>query len=195
MTGFGSATTRDRVIELARSGRFQTMKCIGKHLRISKQRVQQILSSEGVSIYKRNTVHELVWPCPQCGEQVKSDTRRIKHRQYIYCIRCTMQLRYGRLGQPRFRDSYTDLVCPTCGKVRRYKGSNQYKIPAMLKSSGGKCNICSAKSLPHRRKSTCKRGHQLTEENVYHYATGARRCKLCDRIRHQNSLARRASIS
>lgn len=42
----------------------------------------------------------------------------------------------------------------------------------------------------NREKTHCKRGHQLTEENVYRMRNGGRACRVCKRVHHENRKAK-----
>jgi hypothetical protein len=58
-------------------------------------------------------------------------------------------------------------ICPTCGRTFRPYSRNQV--------------FCCAEHV--RKKSVCVRGHELTEDNRYHFPGSASRCKQCQRIR------------
>ncbi len=68
-----------------------------------------------------------------------------------------------------------DRVCPTCGKIFQTRKKSQL--------------FCRQECV--RMKDTCIRGHELTEDNRYHYPGGNSRCKLCQAIRDADYRARK----
>lgn len=71
--------------------------------------------------------------------------------------------------KPRGRSERT---CPTCGRVF-------YPVNARQR-------FCRCECM--RFKDTCVRGHPLTEETRYHFASGHSRCKVCTQMRNRGEI-------
>ncbi len=68
-----------------------------------------------------------------------------------------------------------DKACPTCGNVFTPTYRNQV--------------FCCSEHI--RKKSVCIRGHELTEENRYHFPSSASQCRQCQHIRSKEYIARK----
>jgi hypothetical protein len=51
-----------------------------------------------------------------------------------------------------------------------------------------------AENMRRTRRGTCKRGHRLTEENVYVAPDGARQCRGCNRVRDRARIRKRMEL-
>lgn len=100
--------------------------------------------------------------------QAGASTREIGARHDCSYQNIAQRLRSaGVVMRPTAVTRLDARACPTCGVTFQPRHSGQV--------------YCKTEHVRH--KTTCVRGHALTEENRYHFPSAQSRCKECAKIR------------
>lgn len=196
----------ERIIRLAKSGKFTTQQCVADEVGLSRERVRQVLKREKVR-FGQQRGSDLIWPCPDCDETITLSygNRNKWGHMPAHCRRCADGYCY-RGHKKNTKNTYINAngshTCRVCARIKaqrivRYRICIDCKkeIPVTYnsdrtaKSLGNKlerCQSCTgryaATIVGHKTQTHCKRGHLFDEKNTYHWK-GTRHCRACIRIR------------
>lgn len=171
MTKYGKTATR--LIRLIEKGGVSSQACAAGVLGVSRQRVNQIIAAEGLTLGKQHQPNiRIKWPCPSCGTTVKMWTSARNGRKTAFCRPCSRKRPDGNVS----------LVCQDCGKTRLLQRSAAATHKSTL------CRPCWIKrDRPRiralgkaRLKEYCIHGHLLAETRR-RWANGKPYCLTCNR--------------
>ena len=160
-----------RIVKLAESGEFSSMRCIGDHVGLTRERVRQVLRSEGVSFRKKQEPTLLRWPCPDCGtiiersSLVRNNWRKLPaHCRPCAQVRCPRgHLKVAGQCLPCQRAWTRTIiryrVCVDCGEeiaVTRNDSRQEKRLNRSLK----RCRPCWAKRLAKLGQTARREGAQ-----------------------------------
>jgi predicted RNA-binding Zn-ribbon protein involved in translation (DUF1610 family) len=181
--GRHSLNTTEQLKEIIDAGVCTTQLEAAKIIGISRERVRQIVKKQGWEFGKKMTpFKEILWPCPDCGTEVRSDSSHINQRKTSYCQPCAAHHTSHMQASEMF-------ICPDCGEILIFT-----KQEAARRATQH-CRKC----LSRIRKqelgtrtfpvTECLYGHPYDEKNTRRYGM-IKICAICQRDRQAEFHAR-----
>ena len=132
-------SVREHAIKLREKSPCMTLQAIGDKCGVSKERVRQILQSEGMETKHIDT--SIKYYCSRCGKRVFDQYHRNNGKPRGLCYYCSQEWHHVK------------VICSVCGKEFEIKTGT---LMARLRRSKSKEIIC---SIACRNKAKCKYDH------------------------------------
>ena len=166
---------------------------IAREFDVSRELVRQLAAREGIS--SKKTKDKDIVNCVRCGTEIseRNKTKICKncHWVEIPCFSCGKPVK-RMISDYLRKSSGISAVLPN-GKETHYTGRVFCDQQCFGKWAGSNFGF-TVNNVGWRNRTKCKRGHELTKDNIYISPSSARRaCRECMKINYQNKKDRAAA--